>query len=137
MAKGDSPTKVPLREISSSDFKVKFNSKTYQPHKGEHVKVSGFGRMGDAVMVLKLQRLQGLGNDMSPEEAGEAADALEQIFDTLATSIVAWNWTDDLSKPLPEMPTRRDFEKLSPDEVNYLIGKVMGEMPSKESAKNS
>ncbi len=136
-AKG-APEKVPLRLVASDDFTVEFSGRKYRPHKSEWIKLRGQGRMGDTLMVLKLQRLQSLGGDMTPEDADGATEALEQIFNTLESSIVEWNWTDDDGKQYDSPPTMHDLQGLSPKECNYLIGAVMGAMPDadEDEAKN-
>ena len=131
------PEKLPPRLVASDGYVVEFGGRKYRPHKGEWIKLRGQGRMGDVLMVLKLQRLESLGSDMTPEDADAASDALRQIFDTLKASVIEWNWTDDRGDAYPNPPTLDALQSLSPDECNYLIGEVMGAMPDKDEAKNS
>ena len=84
--------------------------------------------------------LQILGQALKDAEGDEAemqrllprvSEPFELLCRMLSERILAWNWTDDRGRPLPEIgDDPAVFKCLRDEEVRYLIGLAQAEQPA-------
>lgn len=125
------------RRIPSDACEVVGADGPYHPHEGEWVEIVGTLTVGDIMALSALERygvaLQAAQGE--PDEAIQSVRIMDQYFrqtcEGLARRVVAWSWTDDLGRPLPQPAGNPEaFAALSPAELTYLIGLVRGEQPA-------
>lgn len=120
--------KIPARRIPSDDFEVVVGGVTYTPHAGEWVEV----RPGMRVSAIRAQSAMArLQEDMQAIKGDPDAELtilrqLDEQFaiacDSVASSVVAWSWTDDDGEPLAQPKGNPDvIASLTAEEVSYLI----------------
>jgi len=126
------------KRLPSDDCKVIQGGETYYPHEGEWVEVL------PGVTVDGVRQLHTL-HELAPKllaaqgEADEQArilalmdGAFSEVARFLAPRLTAWNWTDDLGRPLP-LPdgTPGPLGCLRQEELFWLISAAQGETPGK------
>lgn len=133
--------KPPVRQVPSDDCVVEIDGKEYRLHEGESVSVVSSFAVGDLKLMRRVAGLQSEMDDLDDEEQMRKVmlmdDTFDEMIDVLQRRIVAWNWTDDQSRPLPQPHGNPDaFRSLRITELMYLALAVKGESPA-ESGNGS
>jgi hypothetical protein len=119
------PTAV---RIPSDDCTVTVAGKEYHVHEGEWIEIMPGGRVGEFEV---LDTFFGIEAAMAavkgdPDESRQGFhilnDALKIAVPVLRDRILAWTWTDDAGRPLPQ-PCEGDpaFRLLQFEELSYLV----------------
>lgn len=118
------PTAV---RMASDDCEVTTNGETYHPHEGEWIEVMPGGTVEDQRLQSELTRAK---DDLAACEGDE--DETEKVIAFLdkvnaglcaraAEYLLAWSWTDDRGRPLPQPDgTPEIFYALRQEEVVYI-----------------
>lgn len=115
---------LPTATIPSDDCVITFGKRKYRPHAGQHIKVAALGTIGDVELTMDLASMGSLG-DLTPEQATDVAAKIAAIRHRLSESIIEWDWTDVRGNVLPSPPTPDVIKRLTIEEVNYLVRKVV------------
>lgn len=98
----------------------------------------------DWATAKKINGFLSIGNvkeraDMTPEQKKKHLEAETELTERcLFTSIVFWNWADEDNNPLPVPRKTEDLDRLTNEEVQFLIEAVTGRNKPKENdLKNS
>ncbi len=120
--------------VPSDDCTVRVGGEPFTPHEGETVTLYQGMVVGEwkALQgVFELQsRMDEIGDD--PENERKLIELLTPHFQTfiefLKDRVVAWDWTDDRGRPLPQ-PDGSDgpFQKLRAEELYWLLQASRGE----------
>lgn len=113
-------SKVPSLAVPSDSLAIEADGETYYPHAGETVTFRGRQTVGDALLALRLQSVNG---ESDPERI---AETMQSVVEGLAKRIVAWTWTDDDGTAYPSPPTADVVASLSFAELGWLVGGGQG-----------
>tara|TARA_Y100000310_G_scaffold317685_1_gene370839 strand:+ start:16601 stop:17035 length:435 start_codon:yes stop_codon:yes gene_type:complete len=89
-------------------------------HEGEWVDIIPVGAMTQYIALDKLRRAL-----TNPNQDG-LANSMESLCRSIASRVMAWNWTDMKGMPLPP-PTSEVIQELAEDEIIYLVNAIQGE----------
>ena len=124
--------KPQARQVPSDDCVVTIDGVDYALHEGESVTlVSGFS-VGDIQLMKRFSSLQPQLDAAadSSEQIGITADTCNEIIDALSKRLLAWTWTDDAGRSLPQpLGNPAAFTPLRIEELMYLALTVRGESP--------
>lgn len=127
--------KFPPRVVPSDDLVVLYDGQEIRPHEGETVTFRGRASVADYLSGLKLQRL---GTELVAEVNTSEIDALfAEALTGLASKIVEWTWTDDEGEPLPSPPTADLLQRLSFEELTWLVRAAGGQRSEGEKKDDS
>ena len=124
--------KPTARIVPSDDCVVTIDGVDYALHEGESVTVVPGFSVGDIQLMRRFSELQPqLDAATSPgEQIGITADTCNEIIDALCKRLLAWTWTDDAGRYLPQpLGNPVAFAPLRVEELMYLALVVRGESP--------
>lgn len=131
--------KPPPIRIPSDDCRIVLDGQEFFPHEGEWVETLAGMTVAEYKAINAMgnlaERLAQVKGDPDEEEKVNALidGQFDQICDVLAARVVAWNWTDDAGRPLPQPNgTPAIFHRLRSHELNWLVRAAEGETPSQE-----
>jgi len=139
----------PIR-IPSDNCIVTIDGVEYRPHENEWVEVLPGLKVGHQKLIAEMNALRAefetLEDDAEQDDESGlaarrrinelAAQYNDKMIDFLRQRLVAWNWTDELGRPLPELDgTERPFELLSAEELGWLLAACRGDVETE--SKNS
>lgn len=120
--------------VDSSDCRVEMFGDPYCPHEGEWVEMVRGLATGALEHLDALSQLQTQGLTLQDEEGGNVrmAQMMKQtavvMWDLLKDRLIAWNWTDDRGRPLPQPDgTVEPLKLLNFEELLWLFGVLQGE----------
>lgn len=76
--------------------------------------------------------------DLTVEQIDEMI-AKEEILtlELVSNGIAEWNWQDDAGNPLPIPKTTEDLDKMTDEEVQYIVMGCIGQLPQdQQQSKN-
>ena len=129
--------KIPPRKLDSSDCvvhvgqvikegKIVDEGEKYRIHENEWVKIVPYVSMKESMALVNIANLD-------VESGGDSLSSLSEMCTALAERVVDWNWTDNLSQPLPKPYKNKEvFMNLQNEELIWLISVSMGETPSEK-----
>jgi hypothetical protein len=118
------------------DGKILEPGEEIRPHEGEWVEMFATSSVGE---LRAIRRLRELGSQLAAvkgdkDEESESLqlsdDAFEDLVQALAPRVVAWNWTDNAGRPMPQPDSPTVLRMLQPEELMWLLGAAQGETPS-------
>lgn len=124
--------KPQARQVPSDDCVVTIDSVDYALHEGESVTVVPGFSVGDIQLMRRFAELQPqLDAAANPsEQIGITADTCNEIIEALSKRLLAWSWTDDAGRLLPQpLGNPMAFAPLRVEELMYLALIVRGEAP--------
>ena len=116
---------VPSIVVPSDDLVVTDDEgNEHRPHAGEWVKF----RKGMPLAIMRAMtqaaELANIGENMTPDRAGEAQALLAGLVDAIAQQVVDWSWTDLDWQPYPRPADAQAFRevlwKLDDYEMKWL-----------------
>lgn len=121
------PTKLPTKTIVADDLEVEVDGEKFYPHAGESVTYRVKNLSLDNYLVqMKALSLQfalpeaAVDNKLDYQAVINLEEAAHKVLALLASQIVSWDWTDDLSEPYPSPPTPEILRTLSREEMRWL-----------------
>lgn len=76
--------------------------------------------------------------DLTVEQIDEMITKEETLtLELVSNGIVEWNWQDDAGNPLPIPKTTEDLDKMTDEEVQYIVMGCIGQLPQdQQQSKN-
>lgn len=121
-------SKPASKHVPSDDCAVLSEGQVYYPHEGEWVELIPMLSAGELRILNRLSRvvveLQAVTGEPGEGQKKLAIldDHLEPLTEYLASRVIAWNWTDAASRPLPQPDgTPGPLRRLSAEELVWLV----------------
>lgn len=122
------------RRVASDRCPVLVDGQLYYPHEGEWVELLAGVTVGQLGLLRQVQELPAR-LSQADGDADEAAQvvalmeaALSEASAFLAPRVLAWSWTDDLGRPLPQPDgTPGPLRALRAEELYWLLDGAQGE----------
>jgi len=124
--------KPQAKTVPSDDCVVTIDSVDYPLHEGESVTVVPGFSVGDIQLMRQLAELQPKVDaaEGGIEKVGITDDVIAGTVTALSRRVLAWTWTDDAGRLLPQpLGNPAAFATLRIEELMYLALIVRGESP--------
>lgn len=119
--------KIPPKRIPSDDCVITVDGEEFHVHEGEWVEIIRIETFRQLIALVDIRMLV---------HSVVGGDALANLCDEIAQRLVAWNWTGNDGKPLPQpCQNRKLIQSLSSEEVLWLSSAIQGE--TKAERKNA
>ena len=98
------------------------------------VKLISFG-MSRQIRVFEMLGNARVRNDLKPDEIGKLVDQESKLTENVIFDhLLGWNWVNDNGEPLPLPKTSGDLDKLTLDEIFFILNCIKG-TPEKKDTK--
>ena len=76
--------------------------------------------------------------DLTVEQIDEMIAKEEKLtLDLISNGVMEWNWQDENGNPLPIPKTTEDLDKMTDEEVQYIVMGCIGQLPQdQQQSKN-
>ena len=76
--------------------------------------------------------------DLTVEQIDEMIAKEEKLtLDLISNGVMDWNWQDENGNPLPIPKTTEDLDKMTDEEVQYIVMGCIGQLPQdQQQSKN-
>lgn len=115
---------IKAEKISLDDFTTEVDGQEYHPHEGEYVEVIPIRQLSSLKNLMRLAQFNAEEFNLGDPKILDQYDGLTKY---LSDVIFDWNLTDDGGDNLPRpFKNPEIIEKLSLEEINYLVAKLIG-----------